>query len=343
MPEFRSPFLPRKKRKVWPDRLLYGTFFALFLLVCVATYCHKQGTLIGYYLGLKEQTVGLTNKEKEDYLWALYNRGDLEKTIDLLQEVIPLSPEREEVHRSLLAQLYFKQRNYKKALAVYETLSNISERPEQYIFPRAQCFFHMGALAQALNLNYQLFSLEDRFIDNVEALLKNLLKQGKKQEGLSVLEGYLHKYPESKRYLELYRHRLEKLPNSKQFKEIRIPEIQNAFHVPVTIGTTSTPYKYIIDTGAQVMTITPQTFKKNDGVITKTGRKAFLETANGSQDRAEEVIIKSLKVGDIELRNVTAFLSPKVHNLLGQNVLRKFSIRVQKENSINTMILKKSM
>ncbi len=201
----------------------------------------------------------------------------------------------------------------------------------------------MGELKKALNLNYQLFSIEDRFVDNVEALLKNLLKQGKKQEGLSFLEGYIHKYPASERYLGLYRHRLGKLPNSKNFKEIRIPEIRNAFHVPVTIGTTSAPYIYIVDTGAEIMTITPNIFKKNEGVMAKTGRKIILRSANHTKDKGEEVRIKYLKIGDIELTNITAFLVQKGSNLLGQSVLRRFSIRVKKENGVNTMVLKKQM
>ena len=122
---------------------------------------------------------------------------------------------------------------------------------------------------------------------------------------------------------------------------VRIPEVNKAFHAKVKIGTNKYPYTYIIDTGAVITTISPKMYKANEGVIRKTGKSYTFVNADGSTNEAEEVFIDWIKIGGIELQNVRAVLKQKGDNLLGQNVLGKLKISIQKENNINIMTLKK--
>jgi len=325
----------------------------LFFSICYPNYLmgenkavenYKQGNLREVYLSNKEILIGLNLDEKKEYLGILYSKRSLTEATRTLQQIISFPHEDTEQNKAFLAFLYFNQEDYEKALMIYKELVKESESPKQYIFYYALCLFHQGEIDEALKLHYQLFSIDDRYVDNVESILKILLKQEKKQEGLSFLGGYLSKYPYAQHYLGGYEHKFNQIVAVEEGAEsatIRIPEVNRAFHAKVKIGTNKYPYTYIIDTGAIITTISPKIYRANEGVIRKTGKKYTFENADGSTHEAEEVFIDWIKIGSIELQNVRAVLKQKGGNLLGQNVLGKLKISIQKENNINIMTLSK--
>lgn len=322
----------------------------LILIICfvsllsLAGYLHNKGNLYKLYLSTKETLIGLNLEEKKDYLGILYRQGYRTDATNILQQVISFPQEDTEQNKAFLAFLYFNQEDYEKALLIYKKLVKESDSPEQYIFYYASCLFHQGEIDEALKQHYQLFSIADHYVDNVEGILKILLKQKKKHEGLSFLEGYLSKYPSALSYLGVYEHRFNQIVEAKEEADsaiIRIPEINRTFYAKVKIGTNKYPYTYIIDTGATITTISPKMYRANEGVIRKTGKSYTLVNADGSTNEADEVFIDWIKIGGIELQNVRAVLKQKGDNLLGQNVLRKLKISIQKENNINIMTLSK--
>jgi tetratricopeptide (TPR) repeat protein len=330
---------PLRKESNLPFIFIVGFVFLLFL----GGYLYNKGKLHELYLTTKEIFIDLNLDEKKEYLHILYSKKDFSKATKVLQEIISLPIEDNEQNNAFLAFLYFTQEDYMKSLLIYEKLIKESKSPEQYIFYYASCLFHQGKINEALQQHYQLFAIEDSFIDNVESILNILLEQKKKQEGLNFLEGYLNKYPTAQSYLGLYHHRFNKIvePDVVDSSTIRIPEINKVFYIKVKIGTNDYLYPYIIDTGAQITTISPQMFKHNKGVIKKTGKSYMFVNADGSQSKADEVYIDWIKIGDIELKNVKAMLKQNGANLLGQNVLGKLQISIKKENNINVMTLKK--
>ena len=325
----------------------------LFFSICYPNYLmgenkavenYKQGNLREVYLSNKETLIGLNLDEKKEYLGILYSKRSLTEATRILQQIISFPHEDTEQNKAFLAFLHFNQEDYEKALMIYKELVKESESPKQYIFYYGLCLFHQGEIDEALKLHYQLFSIDDRYVDNVESILKILLKQEKKQEGLSFLGGYLLKYPYAQHYLGGYEHKFNQIVAAEEGAEaatIRIPEVNRAFHAKVKIGNNKYPYTYIIDTGAIITTISPKIYRANESVIRKTGKKYTFENADGSTHEAEEVFIDWIKIGGIELQNVRAVLKQKGDNLLGQNILGKFKISVQKENNINIMTLSK--
>ena len=301
---------------------------------------YNQGNLREVYLSNKERLIGLNLDEKKEYLGILYSKRSLTEATRILQQIISFPYEDTEQNKAFLALLYFSQEDYEKALLIYKKLIKESESPEQYIFYYASCLFHQGAVEEALKQHYQLFSIADHHVDNAESILKILLKQKKKQEGLGFLEEYLLKYPYAQTYLGGYEHKFNQIVEAES-ATIRIPEVNRAFHAKVKIGTNKYPYTYIIDTGAIITTISPKIYRANEGVIRKTGKKYTFENADGSTHEAEEVFIDWIKIGSIELQNVRAVLKQKGGNLLGQNVLGKLKITTQRENNINIMTLSK--
>ena len=313
----------------------------IFTAAAMLYYWNNNNTLYIKYLTVKEYIIGLNNQEMKEYITELYSHNSLEKAAKLIEGLIDKSQEINEEDKHLLAEIYFKNANYQKALPLYEKLYNTSEEPEGFMFFYAACLYHLEQYNKALPLFYQYFSMDDMLFDNVEYILKTLLQQKKKHEGLSFIESYIEKYPDIQKYFVTYINRLKKLPDLKNSKSIRIAGLNNHFHIPIKIGLSDKGYKYIVDTGASLMTINPQIFKANEGVIRKTGTKVSVVNADNKVSTLDIVVIEWLKVGDIELKNVKAVLKPKGENLLGQNVLKQFQIKTKKENGITFLELVK--
>ena len=316
-------------------------FILLTAIILASTlyYSYNNGSLYIKYLAVKEYTIGLNKQEMKEYVIELYRHNSFGKAAKLMERFIEQPKNTNEEDKHLLAEIYFKNANYKKALPLYEELYNTSEEPEGYMFFYSACLYHLEQYSKALPIFYQYFSMDDTLLDNAEYIVKTLLKQEKKLEGLSFIESYTEKYPKIKKYFVTYINRLEKLPDIKNSKSIRIAGINNHFHIPIKFGTSDKGHKYIVDTGASFMTINPQIFKQNEGVIRKTGTKVSVVNADNKVSALDIVVIDWIKVGDIELKNVRAILKPKGENLLGQNVLKQFQINTQKENGIAFMEL----
>lgn len=326
------------------ENSFYYVILLVFLLFIIFGFCLNNRSMLNeIYLSSKEKFIVLNLEEKKEYLSILYNKKSFVKSAQILQEIISFPKEDNEENNAFLAFLYFKLEKYEKALFIYKKLINDSDSPEQYIFYYASCLFHQGEIDKALALHYQLFAIDNAFIDNVESILRILLKKQKKQEGLDFLGGYFRKYPSAQDYLKLYEHRFKQIieHNKVDSSVMRIHAIDNIFHTKIKIGNNGHLYTYIVDTGASFMTISPHIFRNNKNVIKKTGKRYTFLNADGIKNEAEEVYIDRIKIGDIELKNVKAILKLKGDNLLGQNILDKLNINIQKENNINVMTLRK--
>lgn len=168
-----------KKESNLPFIFLLG----FVLLISLAGYLYNQGKLREAYLSTKQILIGLNLDEKKEYLGILYSKRSLAEATKLLQQIISFPQEDNEQNKAFLALLYFSQEDYEKALLIYKKLMKESDSPEQYIFYYASCLFHQGEIDEALKQHYQLFSIDDRYVDNVEGILKILLKQKKSRKG----------------------------------------------------------------------------------------------------------------------------------------------------------------
>ena len=90
--------------------------------------------------------------------------------------------------------------------------------------------------------------------------------------------------------------------------------------------------QFMVDTGATTVSI-PETDAKRLGLNYKEGRTATYSTANG-QIKVWLVKIASLRVGDVEVREVDANVVPAAmpYILLGNSFLTRFQMK--RENDI---------
>ena len=166
-----------KNRKLLQLLLFFSIYYPNYLMgENKAVEHYNQGTLREVYLSTKETLIGLNLDEKKEYLGILYSKRDLVEAAKVLQQIISFPYEDTEQNRAFLALLYFNQQDYEKALVIYRKLMKESDSPEQYIFYYASCLFHQGEIDEALKQHYQLFSIADHYVDNVEGILKILLK-----------------------------------------------------------------------------------------------------------------------------------------------------------------------
>ena len=125
--------------------------------------------------------------------------------------------------------------------------------------------------------------------------------------------------------------------------EIRMKKMPGGtYEVPCTIN--GLPLKFIFDTGASDVTLSSveaNFMLKNDYLSEKDfkGSRRYL-TADGSIANGAIVRIKEVKVGDVTLKNIEAYVvnSQKAPLLLGQSVLDRFgTITIDNEHSIMTI------
>ena len=92
--------------------------------------------------------------------------------------------------------------------------------------------------------------------------------------------------------------------------------------------------EFLVDTGATYVSINSD-LAKQLRIKYEDGKQLIMETAMG-QDTAYEVTLKSVKIGDIELRNVTGIVSDKMTDtvLLGMSFLGKLKVKSEEMTMI---------
>ena len=131
-------------------------------------------------------------------------------------------------------------------------------------------------------------------------------------------------------------------PETKSCK-IRMTKDHNTYALPIEINNVL-KIQFIMDTGASEVSISPDVAI----VLIKTGTIEDLDWlpsqtyrfADGSTAKSSRFKIKSLKIGEFTLKNVTASISNSISApmLLGQNVLNKFgNVSIDNKNHILTI------
>ncbi|MDM4765609.1 retropepsin-like aspartic protease [Pelomonas sp. SE-A7] len=96
--------------------------------------------------------------------------------------------------------------------------------------------------------------------------------------------------------------------------------------------------QFLVDTGATSVSIT-QAEADRIGLRYREGRRILTQTANGTVP-AHLTLIDSLRIGDVEVRNVEAIVIPgqMSHVLLGNSFLTRFQMK--RENDVMTLVLR---
>ena len=109
-----------------------------------------------------------------------------------------------------------------------------------------------------------------------------------------------------------------------------IPIIDRISGCPVIeVIINKTPFPMMLDTGASVSVLTPET--RNRLNLQQTGLMK-IEDASGNRFNRPTVNISSITTGDISKRNLTAAVSPSSFNLLGNNFFNDYIITITRDH-----------
>lgn len=112
-------------------------------------------------------------------------------------------------------------------------------------------------------------------------------------------------------------------PQVVEGKVTRVPLADDG-HFWVRAAIDGVPRRFLVDTGATLTTISPQTAQEAGLHIARDGPKIELRTANGNAT-GRIVLIHELKIGNAVARNIEAVVAPGLGetNVLGMNFLTR--------------------
>jgi len=116
-----------------------------------------------------------------------------------------------------------------------------------------------------------------------------------------------------------------------------IPLVRNGSHYLVDARLGSQPASLLIDTGASLTMLTPDTLQRSGSGARATGRTSLFNTANGRVS-APIYRLDALSVGDWEVRNLDVGVldlgDPGIDGLLGMNFLRHFQFFIDQNEAL---------
>lgn len=233
---------------------------------------------------------------------------------------------------------------HQEAINYYNKMDNLNFVPAADLcFFRAKSLQALNQLEEAFFWHYKSFESADMYIDNLTALLDLHIRLEKPFEALSLIHGYLLKYPNMTAYLSPYESKFSEMTKAATTESMsfRVPETSMHYFVPITFKNKKNVEHYIVDTGATFMTVSKSIKKEELGVYVDTGQILQLHTASNDIVKSKLIIINQIKVGPITLKNVKAVLCPACPNLLGQSVLSQFNTQTKKISGTNFLIMEK--
>ena len=217
--------------------------------------------------------------------------------------------------------------------------------------------------------------IADTFIEGLIATADKRIKDGRFQEGLSLLEWLVGIFP---RRADLYIRYARALSRASRYTQARIaaetaasldpsyaelledyrraertattagesveiPFDPDTLLIQATVRVGGKPLELVVDTGASLTTI-PSSMARQLGLLGSSKKRVKIDTAGGTIE-AELVQLPSLQIGPIKILRISAVIidlpgSLGNKGLLGQNVLRRMNVQFDSQN--HRLVLRKT-
>lgn len=217
--------------------------------------------------------------------------------------------------------------------------------------------------------------IADSFIEGLTATADKRIKDGRFQEGLSLLEWLVGIFPRRADLYIRYARALSRASRHTQAriaaetatsldpsyaelledyrraertattagKSVEIPFDPDTLLIQATVRVGGKPLELVVDTGASLTTI-PSSMARQLGLLGSSKKRVKIDTAGGTIE-AELVQLPSLQIGPITILRISAVIidlpgSLGNKGLLGQNVLRRMNVQFDSQN--HKLVLRKT-
>jgi len=232
---------------------------------------------------------------------------------------------------------------HKEALPFYKHAGQLGVATYDYYAGYATSLDKTGRTDEAIKMNYAALKLVPQLVDVRGALADELARKGRKDEALNLLESFDQSLVDQGHapYFTSQIARLKgatadqsetaallQAPPKPGTTEVALLSESGILHVPVLVND-SLALNFVVDSGASDVTIPEDVAKTlmQNGTLTGADFRALriYIMADGTRMPSQMFMLRSLKVGDREVRDVTASITkPGGPLLLGQSFLRKF-------------------
>jgi predicted aspartyl protease len=230
-----------------------------------------------------------------------------------------------------------------EALPYYKRAGELGASTYDYYAGYATSLDKTGRTDEAIKMNTASLNIVPRLVDVRGSLADELVLKGRKAEALNLLESYDQTLEDEGQppYFTSQIARIKgdtaeqtdavtamPVPAKPGTTEIVLRSENGILHVPVLVNN-SVPLNFVVDSGASDVMVpedVANTLIRN-GTLTGAdyrGMRIFV-LADGTRTPSRMFLLRSMKVGDREIRDVTATISRRGSMLLlGQSFLRKF-------------------
>ena len=249
-----------------------------------------------------------------------------------------------------LAILMTEEGRHRESLRYYRKARELGVSTYRFNARHAQSLEAVGDLAGAIEANYATLELQPSLVDVRGALAKQLVRAGRAREAVNLLETFDRSLADrghpayfGAQIDQIRRGMGDSTVNARAHLApddagaapadgvtlVRLRREPGVLYVPVRLNGTIDA-EFVLDSGASQVLLSDDVFRKlvGSGTLREADRlgSTYGVLADGSRVRAEAYNLRSLRVGDRTLHNVTAMVTPGRSGslLLGQSFLRRF-------------------
>ena len=251
-----------------------------------------------------------------------------------------------------------RQMHHAAAVQSMERAIALGEGAYDLFAAYAQSLAQVGRIDDAIAWDYKALAVVPRLVDVRGALATLLLQKDRRYEALSLLqsfdaglaaEGHGAYFTGQRLSIEdAIEHAPQALDGTPATgasgtapagsRALRLPAYAGHFRAPVTLGSARS-VGFMVDTGATTVAIDRRWLLESHAAYRVLQPLVMMRTADGRLVEAQGIVLSTLTVGGVRLRDVPATACDGCQPLLGQSALSRFDLRTTRADGVEFLTL----
>ena len=254
------------------------------------------------------------------------------------------SPKSYEIAGVLAIELVINEQ-YDQALLTFQNYFSHRDGTYEHKHYFARALSRENYVDDATNWYYKSLKQNPKSLETAVELIRHLEKNELYEEALGIIGHYNNIFPKTiKKWQKLISEVKSKYANYQSkynIREIKIMGFTKYLYAPVSLANHGEIILFMVDPESEFLTLNSRSLDLHKVQYKKLGTQK-VTASNGSSVEAEKVIIPSLNVGPLQLKNIEAIACDNCANLLGKNILKRLNFKTQdnKEGVVRYITLK---